>query len=164
MNNRFLINHTVSVFIGITTLVISIRLTEEYFDFNFFKYLIEDFQKLGSLVVFSLGMFFHEYLHRLGWGLRVTTITNHKKWLIPYCQCETPLERNKFILGLVLPLICLGLIPYMLGIVLNSEFFFFFSIIMIVPCVSDLIILSKMFNKKGKFKLMENQNGFDIIE
>ena len=163
MSNRFTINDNVSIFSGIIIFVLTIRFTEENFDFNFFKYLIDDLEKLGSLLVFIVGVVIHENLHRLGWGIKVTKIKNHTKWKIPICHSEIPLDKRKFILGLTLPVIILGLIPFILGVVLNSEFFFFFSIIMIVPCVSDLLILLVTINKKGKFKLLENQKGFELL-
>jgi hypothetical protein len=164
MNNRYLINNKVSILFGIIILVLLIKFTEENFDFNFLSYIVNDLKKLGSLLVFFVGIMIHENLHRLGWGIKVTKIKNHTKWKIPYCQCETPLGKRKFIFGLTLPLIILGLVPYILGVVLNSEFFFFFSLIMTVPCVSDLLILFKLINKKGKFKLLEDQKGFEILK
>ena len=92
----------------------------------------------------------HELIHGLTWSL----FSEHhfkdiefgfmKEYLTPYCTCTTPLLKNHYIMGALMPCIVLGIIPTAIGILLGSSLFFWIGIIMILSAGGDIMIVWKV--------------------
>ncbi len=108
---------------------------------------------------FSMGSFFaviavmllmivvHELIHGLTWAY----FTEHhfkdiefgfmKQYLTPYCACCTPLTKNQYIIGALMPMIVLGIIPMIIGILAGSLPILLLGIIMTDAASGDILIV-----------------------
>lgn len=96
---------------------------------------------------FVLSIVVHELLHGTGWALFAKNgfknIAFGVVWsaLMPYCTCKVPLRKGPYILGLVLPLIILGIIPGILACVFGSYALLIYGLLMTVCAGGDLLVL-----------------------
>lgn len=126
-------------------------------------------------VVTLICIVIHELIHGFTWGLFAE---NHFKdisfgviWsmLTPYCCCKTTLKKGQYLLGGIMPLIVLGILPSVYGIVTGNLFIFLLGIVMVLGAGGDLIIAFKMLIYKTKGKevvIMDHpyECGFIVFE
>ena len=107
----------------------------------------------GSLlfiVLFIVLIVVHELVHGLTWSLysehhfKDIEFGFMKEYLTPYCTCTTPLLKNHYIMGALMPCIILGILPTAIGILLGSSLFFWIGIIMILSAGGDIMIVWKV--------------------
>lgn len=103
--------------------------------------------KRSFLYVFVLGVIVHELLHGLTWSLYtkkgLQSIKFGFKWksLTPYCHCMELIRVKHYRLGIVMPLLFLGLLPCIYSIIVNNGVIFFYSVVFICISAGDLLIL-----------------------
>ncbi len=99
------------------------------------------------LLVFAALIVVHELIHGAGWalctgtGFRDISFGFMKQYLTPYCSCAVPLTRGKYIFGALLPLILLGIVPMIVGILIGSMPVLFMGIIMTDSAAGDIMIV-----------------------
>lgn len=71
-----------------------------------------------------------------------------KEYLTPFCTCTTPLLKNHYILGALMPCIVLGIFPTAIGILLGSHLLFWIGIVMILSAGGDIMIVWKVLTFK----------------
>jgi len=97
------------------------------------------------LLVLIVGIIIHELLHGLTWAYfapsRLKSIKYGVKWkyLTPYCHCKEPLKVKHYKLGAVMPLIVLGIIPSIIGLIIGNGYFLFLGAIFSVGAGGDII-------------------------
>ena len=119
------------------------------------------FGPLTMLLFFAL--FFalivvHEGIHGLTWSL--FTSEGRKsiefgfiaKYLTPYCTCREPLGRTAYVLGLLMPMLTLGILPAVAGVLSGSLFTLAVGIVMIMGAGGDFTIFLKILSFRSAAK------------
>ena len=113
-------------------------------------------------LLFIVLVFIHELLHGIVWA---AFAKNHwksisfgfmAKYLTPYCTCKEPLKKSEYIIGGLMPTLCLGILPAIISIYTGSDFIFYMSMIMILCGGGDMMIVLKLI-------LLKNQNPQNTI-
>ncbi len=101
-----------------------------------------------------IGILIHEGLHGLTWGL----LSGKKfkdiefglivKDLTPYCYCRSSLSKFKYMLGLLMPLIIVGIGLTTLSFVLGNFLLFLTGIVMIFGTSGDVLIALLILKNK----------------
>lgn len=108
------------------------------------------------VLAFVVSIVVHELLHGTGWALfaknKFKSIAFGVVWqqLMPYCTCKEPLKKGPYIVGLVLPLIILGIIPSIVACILGSYLLILYGMLMIICAGGDLLILFLILKTKLK--------------
>ena len=89
----------------------------------------------------------HELIHGVSWAV----FTPHhfkdiefgfmKQYLTPYCTCSVPLTKGKYIFGAVMPLILLGVVPMVVGILAGSPLLLLLGIVLADGAGGDILII-----------------------
>ncbi len=110
---------------------------------------------LLTVVVLLILIAVHEFIHGLTWsmfcenGLKDTEYGVKWQVLTPYCVCKTPLKKNHYILGALMPLIVLGIIPTVIGMVYGSLHILLIGLMMILAAGGDMLIVLGLLKYKS---------------
>ncbi|QOW11173.1 DUF3267 domain-containing protein [Kaistella flava (ex Peng et al. 2021)] len=108
------------------------------------EYLI--LKALTPLIILLLGIVAHELIHGIFFALYaskgIKSITFGILWktLTPYCHCKEPLKIKHYIIALLAPLLILGVIPSVFGLIGGNGFFLIFGIFFSAAAAGDLMI------------------------
>lgn len=108
------------------------------------EYLI--LKALTPLIILLLGIVAHELIHGIFFalyaskGIRSIKFGILWKTLTPYCHCKEPLEIKQYIIALVAPLLILGIIPSIVGLISGNGFLLIFGIFFSSAAAGDLMI------------------------
>lgn len=114
-----------------------------------------------SLIIFIIGIVLHELIHGISWsfftknGFKSIKFGIIWKMLTPYCHCKEALPRNHYLIGVIMPFILLGLLPAVVGIAINNDYFLFFGFIFSVAALGDLLIIN-LLRKEAPNNLIED--------
>ena len=130
---------------------------------------INSFEYSLTLILIIPYFMFHEVLHSVGYvvnGAKFKNITYgmHLEKGILCCSCKQTIEKRTILWSLVYPLIFIGIVTYIIGIMCRSKILIMLSIANISGCIGDIIMFID-FLKLGKFKFFEYDNpmAFGII-
>lgn len=107
-----------------------------------------------DLILFLVLIVVHELIHGISWSIFTP---NHFKdiefgvlmsSLTPYCACLVPLDKKHYIFGTAMPLIVLGIIPMIVGIIIGSLSMLFLGILMTVSAGGDILIIRNLLQYK----------------
>lgn len=97
----------------------------------------------------------HELIHGLSWAV----FSEHhwkdiefgfmKQYLTPYCTCKVPLTKGQYIFGALMPLLVLGILPMIAGILAGSLPVLMLGIIMADSAAGDILIVWKILRYKS---------------
>ncbi len=116
------------------------------------------FNVLGFIAGFIVLIVLHELIHGVCWSFFTP---NHFKDIEfgimkpsynPYCTCLVPLKKEHHIFGTVMPLILLGIIPMIVGIVIGNPTLLFMGIIMADSAAGDILIIKTILGYKSNAK------------
>ncbi|MBR0417275.1 MAG: DUF3267 domain-containing protein [Firmicutes bacterium] len=122
------------------------------------------FQKLSIVetvllfAVFLALIVVHELIHGIGWSLFTKNGFKDIEFgvmldsLTPYCTCSQPLGKGQYILGAVLPLVTLGILPMIAGIMTGSFYTLMMGVVMTASAAGDILIILKILRYKSKAK------------
>lgn len=107
---------------------------------QFFKFQIF----VPSLVI---GILIHEAIHGITWY--IAGRTNFKdiqfgfklKLLTPYAHCKVPINIKAYRLGVLMPFLIMGILPYIYSIITENHLLLGFSLFFSFGAIGDLIIL-----------------------
>ena len=105
---------------------------------------------LGLLVLTAV----HEGIHGLTWslftpnGLRDIEFGFMKQYLTPYCTCGTPLGKGPYIAGALMPLILLGILPWIVSLLCGSTLLLYLSLVMILAAGGDMLIVFELLRHR----------------
>jgi len=100
-----------------------------------------------SVGIFIIGILLHELIHGVAFsffcknGFKSITFGYSKKDMVLFTHCKEPLNRIGFWIGSLSPLILLGLIPAVVGILLGRIDFIVFGFIFSSISVGDIYIV-----------------------
>ena len=89
----------------------------------------------------------HEAIHGLSWslfcpnGFKDVQFGIMKQYLTPYCTCLVPLSKGAYIFGALMPLVILGIVPMIAGIVTGDWSVELMGIIMADSAAGDIMIV-----------------------
>lgn len=99
------------------------------------------------LLLFLGGIIIHELLHGITWGYFASqgfeSIKFGVQWkfLTPYCHCKEPLKVKHYMIGGAMPLILMGIIPSLIGLILGHGGVLSFGIFFTWAAGGDIIAL-----------------------
>ena len=106
---------------------------------------------LTELIIWLVSFFVltvvHEGIHGLTWsrftpnGFRDIDFGFMKQYLTPYCTCRVPLSKGQYIFGALMPLIVLGILPMLAGILSGSLLVLALGILMTDSAAGDIMIV-----------------------
>ncbi len=97
----------------------------------------------------------HELIHGLSWSLfaehhwKDIEFGFMKQYLTPYCTCGVPLGKGEYIFGALMPLILLGILPMIAGILWGSFGLLLLGIIMADSAAGDILIVWKILRYRS---------------
>lgn len=124
-----------------------------------------------NIILFMLIWFlFHEVIHGIGFSL--LDKKNLKKIVfgielekgIFYCMCKQRISKANIILALILPLIVIGFITLIIGLLINSNLLIFLSIINISGSSADIAMTIAILKMKNvQYLDTDDTTGFYIL-
>lgn len=128
---------------------------------DFFEYFSNGFSLLKFianfflfLVIMVAGIALHELIHGITWaifaknGFKSIRFGVLWKMLTPYCHCTEPLKIKHYLWGAVTPAIFLGLIPGIVGIIIENYAVSLFGIFFTIAAIGDFMIIDLLKNEK----------------
>lgn len=113
-------------------------------DFQTFEIGRKEFMRL-FIYVLIFGIILHELLHGITWALfskkGFKSIKFGLNGITPYCHCKEPLKVKYYRLGGIMPLIIMGIIPSVAGIILGNGLYLSFGIFFSWTAGGDIISL-----------------------
>lgn len=156
MNSSYLNILSIALFVFMIMLtVIIIKVFNLNIEINNFNMSITYFLLFPYMMV-------HEILHSIGYvinGVKFNKISYgiHLEKGILCCSCKQEIERKCILWSLIYPLLFIGIITYILGLIFNLPILLMLSIINIAGCIGDIIMFLE-FIKIDDFKYFEYDN------
>lgn len=100
----------------------------------------------------------HEVLHGFTWslftpnGMKDISFGFIVKYLSPYCTCKVPLKRWQYTLGVLMPLIVLGVIPTIIGFFAGIASITIIGALFIIGAGGDLVMVYLLMSYKPERK------------
>lgn len=100
----------------------------------------------------------HEVLHGFTWslftpnGMKDISFGFIVKYLSPYCTCRVPLKRWQYALGVLMPLIVLGIIPTIIGLCAGIASITLIGALFILGAGGDLVVVYLLMSCKPERK------------
>ena len=107
------------------------------------------------LVLFVALIVAHELIHGLSWSIftprhwKDVEFGFMKQYLTPYCTCRVPLAKGQYIFGALMPLVLLGLLPMLAGILAGSMGLMLLGVIMTDSAAGDILIVWKILRYRS---------------
>ncbi|OFX85683.1 MAG: hypothetical protein A2W99_06120 [Bacteroidetes bacterium GWF2_33_16] len=134
----------IAIFMIIPILIIFLVPYLLLWNFDILKIGYKLFLKNIFLLVF-VGIILHELLHGITWAILTKKGFNqikfgiNWKYLSPYTHFKEPLKIKYYLAGALMPLIILGIIPAVYGIIMGDGFFLIFGIFFTWAAAGDII-------------------------
>ena len=109
--------------------------------------------KFPYWLIYLIGVVIHELIHGLfaikfrKQGIKSINFGISWKLITPYCHCKEALFVKDYRIVVLAPLIILGVIPGIVGLVIGLSFIYSFGIIFILAAGGDLLIIWKIRNE-----------------
>jgi hypothetical protein len=124
------------------------------------------------IVIMLTGIVVHEGIHGLflGYfartGYKSISFGVHWKMLTPYCHCSEALQARHYRIGLMMPLLILGLLPFIIAMATGHMGIFLFSIIFTLAAGGDMLIFWLMRKIKSTTIVKDHPHkiGFYVAE
>ncbi|MBQ5955496.1 MAG: DUF3267 domain-containing protein [Firmicutes bacterium] len=145
-----------AIFLLLAVAVIGIVLFVLKYDDLFGKLSI--LESVILIIIFLALIVIHELIHGIGWSLSTKDGFKDIEFgvmldsLTPYCTCSQPLSKGQYILGAMLPLITLGILPMIAGILIGSFYTMMMGVIMTSSAAGDILIVLKILRYKSRAK------------
>ncbi|MFY8001520.1 MAG: DUF3267 domain-containing protein [Candidatus Kapaibacteriota bacterium] len=122
------------------------------------------FDGFSFVVVFLLGIVIHEALHGITWMLAgkisPQNIRYGVKWkvLTPYAHAKIPMQASAYRIGVVMPLLVLGVVPYCVSLVIGNPWLLWFGFVFITAAIGDILVLWLLRGIDGKMLVEDHPN------
>jgi len=114
-----------------------------------------------SVPVLIGGIIAHELIHGIVWsfyakkGFKSISFGINWRWLTPYCHCAEPLNFYEYRIGIIMPAILLGFIPFLLAILTGSMGMFIFGLFFTLAAGGDFLMMF-MLRKVNKYDIVQD--------
>lgn len=98
----------------------------------------------------------HELIHGLSWSLFAENRWKDiefgfmKQYLTPYCTCGVPLKKGAYIFGALMPLVLLGILPMIVGILADNLGLLLLGVILADAAAGDILIVWKILRYRSE--------------
>lgn len=122
------------------------------------KSLCLSFQASDSLLFFGGILILtavHELIHGVTWAAYAKNHFRDIEFgfmvnaMAPYCTCSAPMQKQPYITGALMPLIILGIIPSIIGILIGSGLLLAAGLFMIDGAAGDILIVNQLLKHKA---------------
>jgi hypothetical protein len=97
------------------------------------------------LLCIVLGIAVHELIHGFTWMYVTRSGFSHLRFgLLPggvYCHIDVPMNKRKYVVGALMPLLLLGIIPFLLSLAIHSLWMMVYGAIFIACAMGDVMIV-----------------------
>ena len=124
-------------------------------------------------VFLLIGLILHEFIHAITFAILIKDFKFKHihlgfkwKYLTPYCHCNTPLKKQDYIIGGLMPLILFGIIPSLLGICFHQFEWVIWGIVFSAIAAGDIwVVWETRYLSKDTY-ILDNPNeiGFFVYE
>lgn len=114
-----------------------------------------NFNVIPFLVVFIVLIAVHEMIHGACWvtfspgRFKDIEFGVLKPTFSPYCTCLVPLKKGQYIVGVMMPGLLLGVIPFVVSIIIANPFMLLIADTMIAAATGDMMILGKIIGYRS---------------
>ena len=108
------------------------------------------------ILAFAVLIVVHELIHGVSWAI----FTEHhfgdiafgfmKQYLTPYCACAVPLSKGQYIFGALMPLLLVGIVPMIVGILCGSFFWLLIGAALVAGAGGDIQIVGNILRYKSE--------------
>ena len=110
-------------------------------------------QRLATYaIVFVIGVVIHELIHGVFYARYMKngfkSVKIGFKFPFAYAESKEVMRTNQFIIGLVMPMIILGVIPSIIATIIGNPFLMLFGYVFIVAGSGDTLILFRIFRNR----------------
>ncbi len=101
----------------------------------------------GLLFVIAMVLAFvvHELIHGLTWMWVTRSGFKHLRFGVMvgaiYCHIDVPMQKRGYVIGALMPLVILGIVPYVLSFVVNNFWLMTFGVALISGAMGDVMIV-----------------------
>ena len=107
------------------------------------------FGRPWSAMLFCIGIFagvaVHELIHGFTWMWATHSGFRHLRFGLlrggVYCHIDVPMSKRKYVVGALMPLLLLGVVPFLLSFATNSLWLMLFGAIFIGCAMGDVLIV-----------------------
>lgn len=102
------------------------------------------------LAALLLGIVLHELIHGITWayvskkGWKSISFGVQWKMLTPYCHCDEPMDVRSYRIGAMMPMFVLGILPFIIGLAIQSGLLYCYGVFFIVAAAGDILIFWKI--------------------
>lgn len=115
------------------------------------------------------GIIIHELLHGLTWGhfashgLKSIKFGMKWKFLTPYCHCKEPLKVKHYKIGGAMPLIIMGIIPSIIGLIIGHGGILSFGLFFTWAAGGDIIALFMLRKLDGEVYVSDHPEKMGFV-
>lgn len=107
------------------------------------------FGRPWSSMLFCIGIFagvaVHELIHGFTWMWATRSGFSHLRFGLlqggVYCHIDVPMSKRKYVVGVLMPLLLLGIVPFLLSFATHSLWLMLFGAIFIGCAMGDVLIV-----------------------
>ena len=103
------------------------------------------------IVGFGVGVAVHELIHGFTWMWATRSGFSHLRFGLlqggVYCHIDVPMSKRKYVVGALMPLLLLGVVPFLLSFATNSLWLMLFGAIFIGCAMGDVLIVWAIRNE-----------------
>ena len=97
------------------------------------------------IVGFGVGVAVHELIHGFTWMWATRSGFSHLRFGLlqggVYCHIDVPMSKRKYVVGALMPLLLLGVVPFLLSFATNSLWLMLFGACFIGCAMGDVLIV-----------------------
>ena len=97
------------------------------------------------IIGFWVGVAVHELIHGFTWMWVTHSSFSHLRFGLlcggVYCHIDVPMSKRKYVVGALMPLLLLGIVPFLLSFVIHSLWLMLFGVIFIGCAMGDVLIV-----------------------
>ena len=96
----------------------------------------------------------HELIHGVTWAIHSENHFRDIEFgfmvnaMAPYCTCASPLKKNDYVTGALMPLILLGIVPTVVSLIIASPVMLLLGLFLIDGAAGDILIVDKLLKYK----------------
>lgn len=124
---------------------------------------------IAFIMALLVGIFLHELLHGLPAaifsknGFKSVNYGVYWKYLTPYTHCKEPLELRKYKTVLLTPGIILGIIPEIIGIIIQNFDTLMFGVVFTIGALGDLMVFERVKGMNNNILVKDHPESMGLI-